>query len=292
MAIDANYDTQYLHRKWGKLFYNISDAIALDEDLIIDDTGAPDEAQNPDAVFIGATDAGYEFSAEPTIVEEEIDESETPIEVAIETIVASITFDSLEVTDLERQSALIPFATYDPPGTPGDERIRVGGGRLILPTKPVCVISQEKNGGWMYVILWAGYNSGPHQLQFKRKERSKQNMVIKGLSVATREEGDRLYRVGKAVGSTAVATLTITDVSPLTPGGTNGSPFTHTFAATGGTAPYTWSKDSGTFPPGVTLSSAGVLSGTPSAAGTYNYVLKAVDSLQAFGTKAFTQVVA
>ena len=94
----------------GKLFYNISDAIALDEDLIIDGVGAPDARVRTLTQCSSGTDAGYEFSAEPTIIEEEIDESRHRSRCAIETIVAQISFDSLEVTDLERQSALIPFA--------------------------------------------------------------------------------------------------------------------------------------------------------------------------------------
>jgi hypothetical protein len=72
-------------------------------------------------------------------------------------------------------------------------------------------------------------------------------------------------------------TLAITTTSPLTPG-TVGSAYSLTFAATGGTTPYTWSVSAGTLPAGLTLSSAGVLSGTPTAAGTSNFTVEATDS--------------
>lgn len=55
------------------------------------------------------------------------------------------------------------------------------------------------------------------------------------------------------------------------------TPYTHTFAASGGTSPYTYSLQSGAIPPGMTLSSAGVLSGTPTAAGPFNFTITATD---------------
>lgn len=48
-----------------------------------------------------------------------------------------------------------------------------------------------------------------------------------------------------------------------------GASYSQTMRASSGTTPYTWSITSGTLPSGVSLSSAGVLSGTPTASGTY-----------------------
>ena len=49
--------------------------------------------------------------------------------------------------------------------------------------------------------------------------------------------------------------------------GTVGVAYSQTLAATGGTGSYTWSVSVGPLPPGLTLSAAGVLSGTPTQAG-------------------------
>jgi hypothetical protein len=77
----------------------------------------------------------------------------------------------------------------------------------------------------------------------------------------------------------AVSSLAITTTSPLTPASTTAA-YNVTFAATGGTTPYTWSVASGSsLPAGLTLAPAtGVLSGTPTTAGTYNFGITATDS--------------
>lgn len=59
-----------------------------------------------------------------------------------------------------------------------------------------------------------------------------------------------------------------------------------TFATSGGLAPFTWTLNSGTLPPGLTLSSGGVISGTPPVtdlgsggiAKKYSFVVKVTDS--------------
>lgn len=62
------------------------------------------------------------------------------------------------------------------------------------------------------------------------------------------------------------------------PNGTTGMAYSQTISVTGGTPPFTWSLSSGTLPPGLTLgSSTGTISGTPTAAGTWTFVLQATD---------------
>jgi hypothetical protein len=61
----------------------------------------------------------------------------------------------------------------------------------------------------------------------------------------------------------------ITTTSPL-PGGTQGVLYTQQLNATGGTGSYSWTTTAGSWPPGISLSSSGVVSGTPTASGTFN----------------------
>src|SRR6476659_108935 len=80
---------------------------------------------------------------------------------------------------------------------------------------------------------------------------------------------------GTLVISANAATLAITTTS-LHDGamGQSYDSATATLAATGGTSPYSWSVQSGALPAGLSLSSAGAISGTPSALGNTTFTVK------------------
>jgi len=87
-------------------------------------------------------------------------------------------------------------------------------------------------------------------------------------------------------GVTATINLSITVVSAFTispsslPNGTVGTVYSQQLATSGGsgTGTVTWARTSGTLPAGLTLSSAGVISGTPTTAGTSNFTITATRS--------------
>ncbi len=72
------------------------------------------------------------------------------------------------------------------------------------------------------------------------------------------------------------------------PNGTVGSSFNETITASGGTSPYTFSQTSGTLPTGLSLSSGGVLSGTPTVAGNYTFSVTGSDAYGCAGSQSFT----
>jgi hypothetical protein len=86
--------------------------------------------------------------------------------------------------------------------------------------------------------------------------------------------------------SVTTSTLTITVgrslliVPPNLPAGTVGVPYpSSTFTASGGTPPYTFGLASGSLPPGLVLDpKTGILSGTPTAAGTSSFIAQVTDN--------------
>lgn len=58
--------------------------------------------------------------------------------------------------------------------------------------------------------------------------------------------------------------------------------------ATGGNGSYTYSVSSGVLPTGITLSTAGVLSGTPTLSATYNFTITATDANNCTGSQSYS----
>ena len=65
-------------------------------------------------------------------------------------------------------------------------------------------------------------------------------------------------------------------VSSTLPGGTVGVSYSQSLQASGGTGSYAWSLVAGQLPPGLGLAPGGVISGTPTAAGSFNFTVQVV----------------
>jgi len=89
---------------------------------------------------------------------------------------------------------------------------------------------------------------------------------------------------------TVPSVLSITTTSPL-PNGTSGVSYSTTLAATGGTPSYTWALISGALPTGLTLSSNGTITGTPSSTGTFNFTVRVTDSISTMVTRQLAMTV-
>ena len=107
------------------------------------------------------------------------------------------------------------------------------------------------------------------------------------------------YRV-RAFNGTGISTFTneapvITPSTPSSlgigtadlPEATVGVAYSRTLTAVGGRPDFSWLIESGSLPPGLSLAQSGSISGTPSTAGTFNFVVKVTDANSAASTKAF-----
>ena len=97
-------------------------------------------------------------------------------------------------------------------------------------------------------------------------------------------------RVTNNFSVTVVAKVSIVASTP--PAGVIGQPYSAALSASNGTAPYSFTVASGSLPAGLTLSSTGMVSGTPTAAGTFSFTVKVTDAnAQSAGT-AFSITIA
>jgi uncharacterized protein YhjY with autotransporter beta-barrel domain len=107
------------------------------------------------------------------------------------------------------------------------------------------------------------------------------NFTVTATDTAS-DSGSRAYSI-----SVGVASLSLLPTS--LPAGTQGVAYSQqTITAVGGTSPYTFTVSSGSLPPGLTLSSAGTLSGTPSGNGSYGFIVQATDTNGNTGYRTYT----
>jgi len=90
-----------------------------------------------------------------------------------------------------------------------------------------------------------------------------------GTDIYTKDGGS----TGPGPGTGTAPTITTASL----PNGTVGTAYSQTLRATGDT-PITWSRDSGALPNGLTLSAAGVISGTPTTTGASTFTVKAANA--------------
>lgn len=97
------------------------------------------------------------------------------------------------------------------------------------------------------------------------------------------------YKLAKGNGQSVAGVTTAQSIAQAT----LNQPFTATLTASGGTPPYTWTLTSGKLPGGLSLAPAtGVISGTPTAIGTFNFVYQASASGVQVATAGQIEVIA
>lgn len=91
------------------------------------------------------------------------------------------------------------------------------------------------------------------------------------------------------------APTSVTITTTTLPNGTDGVAYSAQIQSTGGTGTHTWTLTAGTLPPGLSLSGSTTatetLSGTPTAANTYNFTVQVSDG-SGSDTQAFTVIIA
>jgi hypothetical protein len=122
--------------------------------------------------------------------------------------------------------------------------------------------------------------------------------IISGIPTAAFGPAAVTIQINDAAGHSAIKAMILTILSPPAISTTSlhigeiGITYSQSMLAAGGATPYTWIVQSGTLPPGLTLTSTGVINGTPVLpGGEYNLVLAVIDALGGMASSAFTLTV-
>ena len=123
--------------------------------------------------------------------------------------------------------------------------------------------------------------------------------VLSGTTTAATGNYSFTARVTDTSGCQVSRAYTLTVACPVLaitpaslPAGTQAAAYSQTLTASGGTTPSAWTVPSGALPAGVTLSGAGVLSGTPTVPGTYNFTARATDARACFVDRVYSLSIA
>lgn len=148
------------------------------------------------------------------------------------------------------------------------------GARLLAGAQSGSVVQVSTIGGVGLFSLASGPNEGTILLEMTADRFD--NDVTNGIQ----DPIVQLLAVSVTAGNPAAPAavpLALGDAAP--PAGTNGLPYSYAFSAKGGVAPYTWTALGG-LPDGLSLSSSGILSGTPvvKQPGVFNIAVRVTDS--------------
>jgi len=184
-----------------------------------------------------------------------------------------------------------------------------GGGGSLSISSPAALPNATQGGGYFYQLQASG-GTPPYLWTLNSKSGATVWVVTPGgwiEGAPTGNESDSIVvTVTDSASHSAQGTFAVTVNSNLAvmnqnfvqggvslPAARAGAAYSHTLQAAGGSSPYSWSIASGTLPAGLTLSSAGVITGTPSAAGSFSgIVFKVMDNTNATASANATITVA
>lgn len=174
-------------------------------------------------------------------------------------------------------------------------------------TSPLSILSATNLGRYLKgsplsTNLAAGGGIGPYLWEIAEGSSLPAGLDVSsdgllGGTLTATSSGTFQMRVTDAMGNSALRTFAVDVALPLSietgSAGPSmlGSYFSSIFQPGGGQPPYVWSPETNSLPPGLALSSGGVLSGTPTVAGSYPMVVRLTDAASNSATRSYNFVV-
>ncbi len=141
---------------------------------------------------------------------------------------------------------------------------------------------------------------GTFQVAMRKDGRAKLGLFEFDQQTFTFGPVSNTVNVGPSTTDISLPNCLVKQPGPLTvrttalPGGNVGAAYNQTLTASGGVPGYVWSLNPGSnpLPAGLALNPSGVISGTPTAAGTTTIIVRVTDSAGETATKTFTLTIA
>ena len=169
----------------------------------------------------------------------------------------------------------------------------------VAPSVLTPPTSQTVTAGQTASFSVAATGTAPLSYQWNRNGAAISGATAASYTTATTTSSDNGAQFTVVVTNTAgsvtssAATLTVNAqavqiTTSSLPAGQVQTAYSSSLQATGGTPPYTWSLSSGLLPNGLSLSSSGTISGTPTLVGLFNVVVRVDDSVAASASTALS----
>jgi hypothetical protein len=193
----------------GKIYGNLGGTSNAEWDLgagvrlLLHTDGSPNATQNPNAVHLGMTEGGEQWSVKPTKTDLFADEFTDPIASRVTAEEIMLAGSLLQISDMAVQAIMNPTATRSDVG--GSEGLTWGGGGAIL-YRSFAVIWPIEGSTTLFQVfhIYKGYNDAGIAAQITKSKLGASPFAIRGYSITTRTAGDqaaRFFRQSVGAGS-------------------------------------------------------------------------------------------
>lgn len=199
-----NYVTTDIIKGPGKIYAHLggaSDHIwdgAAGARLLLHTDGTPLSTQNPNAIHLGMTEAGTEFSVKPTGTDFFADEFVNPITGSVTAEEVLLSGSLLQIMDMDVQAVMNPTGTRsDVTGTQG----MTFGGLTSFAYTSVAVIFPIEGSPTIYGVfhIYKARNDQGLAAQVTSKKLGASPFAFKGYGITTRTAGDQTARLFRQV---------------------------------------------------------------------------------------------
>ena len=194
----------------GKLYGNLGgttnapwDISSATVRLLLHTDGSPNSTQNPNAVHLGMTEGGEEWTLKVTATDYNADEFLDPITSRVTGQEARISGSLLQVSDFAVQQLMAPGATRSDVG--GAEGLTFGAANPSIVYRSFAVIWPVEGDSTKFCVfhLYKAYNAVGIAAQVTRSKLGSSPFELRGYPITTRTDGDYTGRFFRQVSGTS-----------------------------------------------------------------------------------------